>query len=332
MFLYSTDFKHQQQFSADEHSHPTLVANMYTSKLSGLSDLFLQALRNMIDRFDQIPNALERVKSILSTLVLPLGDGKVAALVDPNAYKDAHTLRELMRRMAPYWNCFSTDLLQLLSEELSCSLATATMDELVHARQMKDLVLAVNTASSTSEMNDVDSGLSLGHKSAHSAPLEELQCQHPAVFARLPEHRVSASRSVARISVEVGVPALHLMDYYSIVQAVSAFFKLPCAALVYCGCSQSPLVVCWEISTELIKYITSVLYGNSGYRLLAEQKITGLAVADKIKYRCPSIKVCKLVVVTLFTITNNMMVYYLVSTVDGIFSWNDRPMHKLLKQ
>ena len=196
MFLYFTDFRHQQQLSADDHSRPTLIANIHTSKFSGLSELFLRALRNVIDGFDQIPNALEKVKSILSALVLPLGDGKVAALVDPNDYKEAHTLRELMRLMAPYWNCFSTDLLQLLSEELSCSLATTTMDELVHARQRKDLIIAVYTPSSTSDMNDLDTGLSLGHKSAHSASLEELQSQHPAVFARLPEHRVSASRSV----------------------------------------------------------------------------------------------------------------------------------------
>ena len=328
MFLFPTDYKRQQQLSNVKNSQPTLVSDYHTSKFSGLSELFLRALKNIIDRFDQIPNALERVKSILSALVLPLGDGKVAALVDPNDYKDARTLRELMRRMAPYWNFFSTDLLLLLSEELNCSLAT-TMEELVHARQRKDLVVAVYTPSSTSDMNDLDSGLSLGHKSAHSASLEELQSQHPAVFARLPEHRVSASRSVARISVEVDVPVLHLTDYYNIVQAVSAFFQLPCAALVYCGCSQSPLILCWEISTELIKYITSVLYGNSGYRLLAEQKITGLVVADKIKYRCPSIKVCKLMIVTLFT---NMMNHYLVSTVDGIFSWNDRLMRKRSKQ
>ena len=236
-----------------------------------------------------------------------------------------------MRLMAPYWNCFSTDLLQLLSEELSCSLATATMDELVHARQMKDLVVAVHTTSSASDMNDLDSGLSLGHKSAHSASLEELQSQHPAVFARLPEHRVSASRSVARISVEVDVPVLHLTDYNNIVQAVSAFFQLPCAALVYCGCSQSPLIVCWETSTELIKYIMSVRYGESGYRLLAEQKITVLVVADKIKYRCPSIKVHKLMAVTLCTVSNDM-IHYLVSTVDGIIGWNNRLMRKLSKQ
>ena len=285
----------------------------------------------MIDGFNQIVNALEKVKSILSALVLPLGDGKVVALVDPNDYKEARTLRELMRRMSPYWNCLSTDLLQLLSEELSCSIATTTMDELVHARQRKDLVIAVYTPSSISDMNDVDSGLSLGHKSAHSASLEELQSQHPAVFARLPEHCVSASRSVARISVEVGVPVLHLTDYYSIVQAVSAFFNLPCTALVYCGCLQSPIILCWEISTELVQYIVSVPYGYSGYRLLAEQKITGLVVADKIKYRCPSIKVCKLMVVTLFTITTNMKAHYLVYTINRIFNWNNWLIRKLSK-
>ena len=298
MFIIA-DYRHQDTLQLSvHHSQPMPTTKCHSSDFSGLSGLFLQTLRNVLDAFEQDSIPLNKVKSILSSLVLPLGSGKVAALVEPSAFANAQTLQDFSRLMAPYWNCVSADLLRLLAEESGSILAASRVNEFISTREVRaDLVLAVQTSTTTSNQNGVGSGLSLGHKSAHSAPLEELQSQHPAVFARLPEHRVSASRSVARISVEVGVPVLHLTGYYNIVQAVSAFFQLPCAALVYCGCSQSPLIVCWEIATELVKYITSNNPGLGAYRLLTEQEITGLAVADKIKYQCPSIKVCKLTVV-----------------------------------
>ena len=295
MFIIA-DYRHQDTLQLSvHHSQPMSTTEYHSSDFSGLSELFLQTLKNVLDAFEQDSIPLDKVKSILSSLVLPLGSGKVAALVEPSVFANAQTLQDFIRLMAPYWNCVSADLLRLLAEESGSSLAATRVNEFISTREVRaNLVLAVQTSNTTS---NISSGLSFGHKSAHSAPIEELQSQHPVVFARLLEHRVSTSRSVTRISVEVGVPVLHLTGYYNIIQAVSAFFTLPCAALVYCGCSQSPLIVCWEIATELVKYITSNNPGLGAYRLLTEQEITGLAVADKIKYRCPSIKVCKLTVV-----------------------------------
>ena len=286
-----TDYKHQQSLLlSGQQPQPTPAIESHSSDFSGLSELFLQTLINVFRAFEQESNPLNKVKSVLSSLVLPLGDSKVVALVEPSAYADAQTIQDLARLMAPYWNCVSTELLQLFVEESGNSLAVTRVKEFISTRKMRaDLVLAAQPSTTTS--NRDGSGLSLGHTLAHSSSLQELQSQQPAVFARLPEHCTSTFQNAVRVSVEIAVAALPIADYDDITLAVSTFFELPCAALVYCGCSLNPLVVCWEISRELLAFIRPVIPGLSCYHLLAEQGIAGLAVADKIKYRCPSIKV-----------------------------------------
>ncbi len=289
--LSSADCKEQQSLLlSGQRSQPTPIFITHSSDFSDLSELFLRALRNIFGAFEQESYPLNKLKSVLSSLVLPLGDCKVVALVEPSAYADAHTIQDFARLMAPYWNCVSTDLLQLLVEESGCTLAMTKLKEFISTRKMSaDLVLAAQPF--TTKSNPDGSGLSPGHTSSHSSSLQELQSQQPAVFAKLPEHRASAFQNAVQVSVEIAKATLHVTDYDCITLAVSAFFDLPCAALVYCGCSQSPLVVCWEISRELLAYIRPVYPSQSSHTLLAEQGITGLAVSDEIKYRCPSIKV-----------------------------------------
>ena len=285
------DHKHQRNLLfSGQQPQPTPAIESHSSDFSDLSELFLQTLRNVFGAFEQESNSLNKLKSLLSSLVLPLGERKVVALVEPSGYADAQTIQDLARLMAPYWNCVSTDLLQLLIEESGNSLAVTRVKEFISARNMRaDLVLAAQPSTTTSNWDG--SGLSPGHTLAHSSSLQELQSQQPTVFARLPEHCASIFQNAVRVSVEIAIAALHIAEYDGITQAVSAFFELPCAALVHCGCSQNPLVVCWEISRELLAYVRSVRPGQSSYSLLAEQGITGLAVADEIKYRSPSIKV-----------------------------------------
>ena len=232
------------------------------SDFSELSQLFQQALHSIMNAFDDIPNILEVVKEILSSLVLPLGDGKVASLVEAASYQHAQTHREVFRLMSPYWNCLSTDLLQLLTEASGCNLAAMKLSEFVQARYSKGhSVLCCSQGSSKPQGDDVDASISPGHRSVHTGPLAALQSLHPAVFARLPEHKAVASRNTIRITAEVNKPLLSLSDYEALTAAVSAVFKLPRQALVYAGCSVSPIVLCWLVSADVLPYIKSVDVG-----------------------------------------------------------------------
>ena len=279
-----TDYKHPASGSVHLPSADTAVH----SDLSETSELFQQLQQKVMDLLDQLPNALAKLKQVLASLVLPLGEGKVAPLVDPLAYENTQTVRELFRLMAPYWNPLSTDLLGLLLEASGCNQAASKVAEFVEVRASKGhLVLCIRQLPTlASGENDLDVA---DLETVHSAPLSELQSLHPAVFARLPEHKATSTRTTVRISVEVNKPLVCIADYEKITIALSCLFQIPRAALVYAGCSKAPLVLCWLVSHELVAYIYKQ-GESSGERLLAESKVTGVAVGDQI-HKCPTVMV-----------------------------------------
>ena len=249
-----------------------------------------------MELLDQFPTALTKFKQVLASVVLPLGEGKVAPLVDPLSYEGAQTVRELFRLMACYWNPLSTDLLSILLEASGYNQAASKVADFVEARASKGhLVLCIRQLPTlASGENDLDVA---DLKTIHNAPLSELQSLHPAVFARLPEHKITSTRTTARISVEVNKPLLCIADYEEITTALSGFFEVPKAALLYAGCSKAPLVLCWLVTNELVAYIRSAKRddgGLSGHKLLLESKVTGVAVGDQI-FKLLTIKVGLLV-------------------------------------
>ena len=254
-----------------------------------MSELFQQLQRKVMHLLNQFPNALAKLKQVLASLVLPLGEGKVALLVDPLAYESAQTVGELLRLMSPYWNPLSTDLLSLLLEASACNQAASKVAEFVEARDSKGhLVLCIRQLPAlASGENDLDVA---DLETVHNTRISELQSLHPAVFARLPEHKVTSAQTAVRISVEVNKPLVCIADYEEITTALSGLFTIPKAALVYTGCSKAPLVLCWLVSHNTVTYISSAANSLSAHRLLAESKVTGVAVGCQM-YKCPTIKV-----------------------------------------
>ena len=268
---------------------PPCLATAVPSDLSETAEMFQQLQQTVMDLLDHFPNALDKLKQILTSLVLPLGEGKVAPLVDPLAYNNAQTVRELFWLMASYWNPLSTDLLGMLLEASGCNQAASKVAKFLEARASKGhLVLCIHQLPTlASGENDVDVA---DLQTVHNAPLSELQSLHPAVFARLPEHKVISTRTTVRISVEVNKPLVCISDYEEITTTLSGFFRVPKAALVYTGCTKAPLVLCWLVSHEIVAYIKSTHRGLGGHRLLVESKVTGVAFGDQM-YKCPNIKV-----------------------------------------
>ena len=267
-----------------DYRQQPLAVRVLHSLASGNGPLFSEVSlqfqnleRAVVDLLIQYPNALTQLKQSLASFDLPLGGGKVASLVDPSSYEAANTIPEFFRLMAPHWNCLSTNLLSLLLEASGCKPAAAKLAEFEEARASSGpLVLCTQTAS-TGELSSV-----------HSLPLEQLQSLHPAVFT---ESMATAERNTARITAEVDKPLLHVSCLEEVTTAICGFFRLPKAALVYAGCSQNPLALCWLVSRDLLPYMRSHKGGTSGERLLAEQHITQIAFGDTESYRCLNLKV-----------------------------------------
>ena len=271
---------------------------MEPSQFASLSSAFLKMLSDVTDAFDKDPDFLDVLKQLLKQLVLPVDDGEVVGLIDPSIYKDTSLGRQLFRLLSPLLNCLSTDLIQYLCEDSQCSLGLDALEEFNHVReQHSESILCIRD--DKSEMSGLDTvsisaPLSPGHLKAHTMALDILQSLHPLVFARLDYHKTTASPKTIRLSVEVNRPLLTLHDYDNITDAVSAVFLLPKIAMVYAGCSVSPLIVTWLVPAELDRYLkfAYIESNGSGDRLLAEQGVMSVAIGGNIHIVCLGIKVC----------------------------------------
>ena len=263
-------------------SSPSADPAVY-SDLSQISETFQQLQQEVSDLLDHEPNALSKLKQVLTSLVLPLGKGKIGPLVDPDIYESAHSVQELFELMAPYWNPLSTDLLGLLLETSGYKQVAEKVAKFVKDRANKsNLLLSILQLPDGADLETV-----------HNTPLSELQSLHPAFFARLPEPEVTSTRSRVRIAVELKEPELCISKYEKITTAVCGFFEIPKAAVVYAGCSKAPLVLCWLVPSVLIAYIKSfpLGLGLSGLRMLVECNVAGVAVGADWIYKCSTIKV-----------------------------------------
>ena len=268
-------------------SSPSTDSAVYAD-LSEISEAFQQLQQQVSDLLDHEPNALPMLKQVLASLVLPLGKGKIGPLVDPDIYESANTVQKLFKLMAPYWNPLSTDLLGLLLEISGYKQIAEKIAEFAQDRASKGNVLL-----SIHQLPDGENDQEVADlKTVHNTPLSELQLLHPAVFARLPEHKVTSTQSRVRISVELNECQICISKYEKITTALSGFFEIPKAALVYSGCSKAPLVLCWLVPSVFIAYIKSfpLGLGLTGHRMLVECNVAGVAVGDWI-YKCPTIEV-----------------------------------------
>ena len=255
---------------------------------------FLQMLQTVMDAFEQLPDSLSRLKQFFSQLVLPMGEGKVVPLVSSSTYEDATTTKEVFRRQSSLWNCFSPHLLKMMSEECQCPIATAAVEQFIQFRSTHASSLICRRTKLIQKQGSTTSSLHPSHLAYHTGPLTNLQSLHPSVWECLDEHKNSEPLETIKVTVQVDHRHITLQDYDDVTTAVCGYFKLPKPALAYAGCSDDGQVICWTTSASLLPYLKSVAPARSSDRLMAEQKILGVAAGD-LHYHCTSLKVTSVI-------------------------------------
>ena len=263
------------------------------SDFSGLQSQFLQMLQVVMESFDRLPNSLGHLKQVLGQLTLPLGEGKTLQLVNPSRYEKAITTRELFRQQSVLWNSFSPDLLKILCEDCQCSPAMEAVEQFILFRSKFANSLICQQTQSLDDLTSTSispPSLHPSHLACHTGPIDDLQSLHPSVFQRLDEHKRVDPRKTIRLTVHVDRPHLTLQDFDDITTTVCGYFEIPRAALRYGGCSRDGHVVCWMTSATLLPYVKNVSPRRSSHRLMAEQRMLGVAAGD-LQHRCLRMKV-----------------------------------------
>ena len=275
-------------------SSSSLLSNMEPSQFAGLSSAFLKMLSDVINSFDARPGSLNTLKELLHQLVLPVKDGAVA-FIDQAVLCNTDLVRQLFRLLSPLLNCFSTDLIRYLCEQTHC---LDLVEKFYHVLEQHSKSILC-TRKEEDEMHTASEAASLpaptssSHFKAHTMDLNTLQSLHPLVFTRLDHHRTTPPPKTFRLSVEVNRPLITLQDYDNITDAVSAALLLPKMAMVYAGCSVSPLTITWLVPAQLHGYlIKPFASAESGDRLLAEQGVVSMAIGEDMCIVCLGMQVC----------------------------------------
>ena len=233
--------------------------------------------------FDNYPNGVQQLKQTLTSLVLPLGEGKEAALVQPVVYQDAQTTQEFFQCMFPYFSPLSTDVLQLLVSQSGCEAAAKLVDDFVATRANNSHVILCSLEQHTEPLFSRSSTL----KTFHNTPLDKLQSAQSRVLARLPEHqRVACHKDAVRVSIRVNRSVMCLSEYDSLVTALCGFFNVPKAALAYVGCAERPVMLSWVVSSPVHEYMKSVGASVSGEIIVAQERVMSIAVGRDAIYKC----------------------------------------------
>ena len=272
-------------------SSSSLLPHMEPSQFAGLSSAFLKMLSDVIDTFDARPDSLNTLKELLHQLVLPVKDGEVA-FIDRDVLCNTDLVRQLFRLLSPLLNCFSTDLIHYLCEQTHCLDLVENFYH-VHEQHSKSILCTRKEEHTASEAASLPAPTSPSHLKAHMMDLNTLQSLHPLVFTRLDHHRTTQPPKTFRLSVEVNRPLITLQDYDNITDAVSAALALPKMAMVYAGCSVSPLTITWLVPAQLHGYlIEPAASAESGDRLLAEQGVVSVAIGEDMYTVCLGMQVC----------------------------------------
>ena len=233
-----------------------------------------------MEAFEQLPDSLSRLKQFFSQLVLPMGEGRVVPIVSPSTYENATSTKEMFRYQSSLWNSFSPHLLKMMSEECQCPPAIEVVEQFLQFRSKYASSFICRRTKLLPRANNMTTSLHPSHLAYHTGPLSDLQSLHPSVFESLDEHKSPEPQETMRLTVQVDRPHLTLQDYDDITTAVCGYFHIPRVALVYAGCSKDGQVVCWTMSPDLLPYLKSVSASMSAERLVAEQKIVGIAAGS----------------------------------------------------
>jgi hypothetical protein len=172
-----------------QEEHTESSSSQPTSTLQLLSGSFYELQQDVIECLAEFPNALSKLKQVLGSLSLPVGDGKVVPMVEPSLYSDAQSVSDVFSSLSPLINPLSTSLLRVCLSATEC--ATAVEKITAYDRLMMSngtMILCSDkweVPTTFDGLNNLNTTATSGAEVAHTSSLDQLQSVHPSIFAKL---------------------------------------------------------------------------------------------------------------------------------------------------
>ena len=262
------------------------------SSLEEISESFYKLLHDVTGCLNELPNTLVMLKQALASLVLPLGDGKVASIVESSLYNDAKSVAELFSLLSPYINPLSLSLLWYCVNSTKSTFAIAKITAFSRLIKSNDgLILCSDkwiVPTTLDGLNDLNTPAMPGAEVAHTTSFDQLQSVHSCLFG---PSDTALSKQGMRVSARINRKSISLAEQDHILTAISGFLVLPKCAFTYIGCTEQPLCLTWMVSKEMQTYIKNIGGSISGEYMLSEQGIVGLMIGDWLNYHCLTVNV-----------------------------------------
>ena len=285
-----------QSSNSSGRTSPSTVG-MSIPELASELALLITDLVELLNKFD---GALGRMKVALENLVLPLGLKKLVRIVRSQEYKEATSVQELFKLLAPYWSCIDCKLLHTIVRASGCHPAMERLDKFLYHRSAvspslvlyspnranssessKGDILNSDTASERKEADRVIVNQPMQSPAKHlvTPSMEESQCTS---IPNQPTKRESDSKRESSVKVEAKVDTdfLTLKDYDEKTSLLCGVLKLPRFALNYLRLATGCVLLTWQMSADLVEYVQSVQLVDRDLQLLAKYGFTNIKVAD----------------------------------------------------
>lgn len=276
------------------------TVGMSIPELAGELALLITDLVELLDKYD---GALGRMKVALENLVLPLSLKKLVHIVRSQDYKEATSVQELFKLLAPYWSCIDCNLLRVIVRASGCQAAIERLDKFLHHRSAisPSLVLYSPVKANFSELskgdikNDTSSDRNEADRVIVNQPIqspakssmEESQCTS---IPNQPTEEKSDLKKESSVKVEAKVDTdfLTLKDYDEKTSLLCGVLRLPRFALSYLRLATGCVLLTWQMSAELVQYVQSVQLRNSDLQLLAKHGFSFINIANSYHIAIPN--------------------------------------------
>ena len=276
------------------------TVGMSIPELAGELALLITDLVELLDKYD---GALGRMKVALENLVLPLSLKKLVHVVRSQDYKEATSVQELFKLLAPYWSCIDCNLLRVIVRASGCQAAIERLDKFLHHRSAisPSLVLYSPVKANFSELskgdikNDTSSDRNEADRVIVNQPIqspakssmEESQCTS---IPNQPTEEKSDLKNESSVKVEAKVDTdiLTLKDYDEKTSLLCGVLRLPRFALSYLRLATGCVLLTWEMSVDLVQYVQSVQLTDSDLQLLAKHGFSYINIANSYHIAIPN--------------------------------------------
>ena len=276
------------------------TVGMSIPELAGELALLITDLVELLDKYD---GALGRMKVALENLVLPLSLKKLVHIVRSQDYKEATSVQELFKLLAPYWSCIDCNLLRVIVRASGCQAAIERLDKFLHHRSAisPSLVLYSPTRADSSESSkrDIENDTSSDRNEADrvivnqpiqspaKSSMEESQCTS---IPNQPTEEKSDLKKESSVKVEAKVDTdfLTLKDYDEKTSLLCGVLRLPRFALSYLRLATGCVLLTWEMSVDLVQYVQSVQPTDSDLQLLAKHGFSFINIANSYHIAIPN--------------------------------------------